>query len=230
MKAITLFLGAFLFTTTAYAQTYDTAWVAAVEARVMASVNAGDFLTGNELCLKALDTARTRYGTESREATELMVGISDYQKFTGDFKAAEQTVMTCLNNWKRLLGDRNVKAAEALHSLGFIRFRLRQFDAVEKLYTEARQMFLDLGMSPSVPLAFLDSDVARFYESQGLFLKAEQSHLEALQTARTLPGFEPELYGILLNNVAVFYNTLQQSEQALRFQADYLTILALVTY
>lgn len=227
MRAV-FFFACLLVACTAATQTpsYDSLWVVSVQSRVMATVNLGDFHGGNALALAALDTARARYGAESREATELMVGIGDYLLFVGDFQAAQQTIAAYLANWKKLLGERHVKVAEALHNLGYAHFRLRQYDKVMPLYEEARQLLVDLDLNPSLQLAFLFSGMASFHESQGQAPRAEEAHREALRIADQLPSDQTaEPRGILLNNLAVFYNGQQRQDEALYYIEAYINIL-----
>lgn len=225
MKAIFLLKCFLLLATVADAQAYDTAWVVAVENRMMPAYEARDLQSGSVICLEALDTARTRYGKESREAAELLLALSDFQKYSGDFKTSEQTILEFLAIWEKLTSEPNERVATGLCQLGYLRFRLGQFDTVEDLLSRSRQMFLDIGMRYSDPYCNVVSTFATYYQAVGFHLKAEKLHLEAVQTAEALPQRDDNSIGVYANNLGKFYANIQRHEMALRYYGLSLAML-----
>lgn len=217
MKAIPFFTLLVLLNAPLKAQSADSLWLDSINQRASAAVDAGDL----RLCLavfsEALDTARARYGPENEISIYLLESLGDVQKAAGDYPGAERSLSALLEICQKSYGARHVRVARAMGQLGFTRHNLGQPETVEKLLTESRQMFEDLGMHFSHELASVCSNLAAYYQSRGQFLKAEQLHLEAVAVEKNMPVFDEAIYSAAINNLAVFYSVNQRADEALPY-------------
>lgn len=212
-----------------FAQDTSTAWLEAVQKRMEAAMLNNDFPGAKTIWEGAMDTASTRFGTESLEVADLLESGGTLSRFEGDYKAYAAMALKCLTIRKKQLGLQHVKIASAMVFLADAKRLLGDYDTIESLTKEAIAMLDELNQGISDEKARAYSGLATFYEMEGYMLQAGTYHKKALEIEQQLHGDKRYEFGVYANNLAVLLHILSNYNQAIHYYDLSLANAALFT-
>lgn len=217
MRFVLALLLPFFLSAPLAAQNRDSLWFAAVWDRVTSTCSSGDRAGAEQMAKLALDTARQQYGPESKMTANVLDALGFVYQTTGDNKSLEVVTDSSLAIRRKVLGPKTREVVATMTLLATARFRLGKYDSLEAMLLEGKQILTDLGLTVSQEMEDLLITYAMFEESQGYFLKAEPMHLEALRIETTMFGDKRFEYGTCVNNLGVFYATVNRPDEAIYY-------------
>ena len=136
----------------------------------------------------------------------LFLGIARFYEGKGLYALAEASYQRCLDEVKKILGDRHPDVATSLDSLAALYYLQGRYLEAEPLYQDALLLRRELLGDCHPDVAASLNNLALLYHSQGRYGEAEPLYQSALQLRRELLGDRHPYVAQSLNNLALLYH------------------------
>jgi len=156
---------------------------------------------------------------------DLKAALAELHFQTGEYLLAEPLLAQVLEERRNLLGDRDLKVADAIEELGLNLYDQGRYPEAEARLREALALRRDiLGNSPHPDISDNLSNLALIRRRLGDFEEPEALYLEAIEMNRKLYGDVHPTIAVVMQNLADLYAILGDLDRA---EGMYLDVLAM---
>jgi CHAT domain-containing protein len=121
------------------------------------------------------------------------------------YDQAEKTYVEALENYKKIIIDKDYNYYGLLGKLGLIYSKKGEFTKAEKVYLETNQYFKDVYGENSVDYAKSLSDLGSLFDQMNKFAVAEQYFLKSSEITKKILSENSAEYIISIDNLSGFY-------------------------